>query len=383
MIQYAKYFKTFLIEFITGLRYLSIKKNVFSTSFDKRVLVSYLVKPWNVLSYDHANNLELICIARSFNELGFQVDLIHYQNKIFNDYSNYNVIFGFGHPFENCILSTEAKKTLKVLYATGANPLWSMKQSFERLYAFYNKVHIVKKEYLRDGGNEFLLQYYLAHKIILVGNDYIKNTYFTKIHNDIQTISGVVFNKNIDVDYSLKAKRKYLWFGSSGIVHKGLDLILDSFMQRPNLELHVCGTIDQRFQASYNEVLLCHNNIHFHGFISINSNFFKQLMETCSFVISASVSEGMSTSVLTCMVNGGLIPIITLSTGIDINENFIQIESCKEEALLDAIDKSQSLDLQEIISVSKIIKDETKVKYSETTFINKFKSIILNYERSC
>src|SRR5207247_2455643 len=61
-----------------------------------------------------------------------------------------------------------------------------------------------------------------------------------------------------------ECRRHYLWFGSGGFVRKGLDLVLDAFVEMPEYHLTVCGPIQQerQFEAAYHKELYETPNIH-------------------------------------------------------------------------------------------------------------------------
>ncbi len=39
-------------------------------------------------------------------------------------------------------------------------------------------------------------------------------------------------------------RKTYLWFGSGGFAHKGLDLVIDAFADLPDHRLLICGPLD-------------------------------------------------------------------------------------------------------------------------------------------
>jgi glycosyltransferase involved in cell wall biosynthesis len=114
------------------------------------------------------------------------------------------------------------------------------------------------------------------------------------------------------------AKKRFLWFGSSSWVHRGLDLVLEAFMELPDLELFICGS-DQRFLEVYGEGLKKCRNIHHVGFVTPDSEQFRELVLKTATVVYASAAEGCSTSIVQCM-RFGLIPIATEATGLSVHD---------------------------------------------------------------
>ena len=89
---------------------------------------------------------------------------------------------------------------------------------------------------------------------------------------------------------------------------KGLDLLLDVFCKRLDLELYVCGIVEKDFEEVFWSELHDTPNIHYLGWVSVDSPIVQHLAETCGFVILPSVSEGCPGSVIN-MMRLGLIPI--------------------------------------------------------------------------
>lgn len=115
------------------------------------------------------------------------------------------------------------------------------------------------------------------------------------------------------------AKRGFLYFGSAAWIHRGLDLVIEAFLQT-DLELYICGP-DQRFLEVYGPEIKAHGRIHLVGFVTPGSPEFMDLMSRCAGVVYASAAEGCSTSILQCL-SFGLIPIVTQATGLSVHDHW-------------------------------------------------------------
>ena len=62
-------------------------------------------------------------------------------------------------------------------------------------------------------------------------------------------------------------RTRFLWLGSRGMVFKGLDLVLDAFVQMPEYHLTVCGPVakEKDFEQVYYQELYHTSNIHTYG----------------------------------------------------------------------------------------------------------------------
>jgi glycosyltransferase involved in cell wall biosynthesis len=168
-----------------------------------------------------------------------------------------------------------------------------------------------------------------------------------------------------------EAKNHFLWFGSSRFIHRGVDLLLDIFLRRTDLYLHICGPIQNEpmFWNNYQARLAKSKNIFIHGFVDITSVVFKRILDRCAFLIYPSASEANSASVLTVLGNGGLIPIVTKNCSLDFPSFSIEIEggvdnAVEERNIEKAIEKALTYSIEDIKSNSEAAFDFVKEHHS-------------------
>jgi glycosyltransferase involved in cell wall biosynthesis len=131
------------------------------------------------------------------------------------------------------------------------------------------------------------------------------------------------------------ARHSFLWFGSGGMVHKGLDLVLETFAGLPDLELFVCGPVDRErdFERFYRRELYELDNIHTLGWVDVSGRLFLGLAERCAALVYPSCSEGGGSSALTCM-HAGLIPMLTREASVDLSpERTVELVDLDIDAL--------------------------------------------------
>ena len=96
--------------------------------------------------------------------------------------------------------------------------------------------------------------------------------------------------------------------------------MVDIFLDIPHLNLEIYGpTSDSLFLKYYSEKIKNSPNIMYNGFIDVGSKEFEDVCNRNSFQIFLSCSEGMATSVLTCM-RYGIVPIITYESSINVDK---------------------------------------------------------------
>jgi len=343
--------------------YHQILPNYFKTDYPKKVLISYILDPFirGTYNYKHTNYIESIIIAQAFHSLQYTVDIVEYSNTKKIDYSGYAVIFGFGRPIEN-YYKTAAALTAKVIYyGTGNQYNFINKVSIERAYGFYKKHGVLIASSIRFAEEMWSWQTMYADAMIVMGNEFTRQTwakYYALNQEHIFTINAPFYKKAQMVKGERNwetARKNFVFFGSNCLIHRGLDLLLDLFLERSDIHLHLCCSLDNEpgFYNVYREKLKNAANIKVYGFVDIMKDVrFESILNTCGFVIYPSASEGGAPSVVTVMGNGGLIPVISRACSIDIpdgygfifeNPDLNEIEQCINRALNTGIESLKTM----------------------------------------
>ncbi len=338
--------------------------NYFNTSHTKTALLSYIrfvFEKGYVHDERHTNRYTTFIIAEALSRLGYNVDIINYSDHFSGDINKYDVVLGLGNPLEYALQNRESKKTKVIAFGTGCNPFFSNVITISRIVDFYkrsNQLLLSSSRYIRE---DQPLQHEIADWIILHGSTFARTTYRP---DHINSIHAPVFIKKAATRTNEEwnvAKKNYIWFGSDGAIHKGLDLVIEAFAKTPDCNLYICGNLDseKEFMDYYNPVISSHPNITYQGFVNIDSDLFQEITRKCAFVIYPSASEGNSPAVITCMANGGMIPIVTKNADVDLNGFGVLIHDFTVDAVVDSIKKSQILSLEELKTQSEKIIAET------------------------
>lgn len=359
-------------------RYDYIQNINYYSEEQKKILIVYITNPLTKnlnTELTHTNIHESLSIIRTFIEKDFCIDVIDslesaYEKLIKKEY--YDYIFGLGEIYYYaCSVNPNAKK---IMYITEASPRFAQKQEKERL-EYYNERHGKMPKASRTSLFYKDEQFDNTDKYILIGNEHTKNT-FDYLNKSIYTISATGL---INVDYKCnrnvnESRRNFLWFGSYGAIHKGLDVLVEAFSELQECNLFIAGL--RKEEEKY--IKINSPNINNVGFVNIYSKEFIELMDKCSFVILPSCSEGMATSVLTCM-NHGLVPIVTKECGIDTENMGIIIEDYHIESLKSIIRECSKIDLLELGNMHKVIYESSRKKYCSDKFKENFNKIIDKY----
>lgn len=287
------------------------------------VLVSYVIDPFlresgEPISNDHTHHWESFQIAQTFLNHGFSVDVVSYLDNTFIPAKNYSFFVGARTNFQR-ISEHLNVECVKVVHLDTAHWLFNNHAAYQRLLSLQNRRGVTLNNIKMVEPN-LAIEY--ADLGTVLGNRFTMETYryAGKPLYRIPISAPVTYDWDPDKDYS-KARSNYLWFGSSGFVHKGLDLVLEAFLELPHHNLYICGPIDQesQFVQAFQDTLFNTPNIHTIGWVDVASEKFINIAGKCVGLVYPSCSEGGGGSAITCM-HAGIIPILSSQTSVDIAE---------------------------------------------------------------
>jgi hypothetical protein len=131
-----------------------------------------------------------------------------------------------------------------------------------------------------------------------------------------------LFNNGLDgiepTDPALRNPRRFLFLGGYGQVHKGLDLLLETFADNPDLHLTVCSQFEREpdFVRAFRREMYGVQSVKSVGFVDVRSARFRELQSTCGYLILPSCSEGEATNV-TVGLSFGLTAVVSDACGFD------------------------------------------------------------------
>ncbi|AKG23272.1 glycosyltransferase [Calothrix sp. 336/3] len=300
-------------------RFISLQPG---TSPIGNVLISYILEPFLLksLPHNHTQYWECQQIAQTFLNMGYAVDIIRYDNDAFIPEKDYKFFIETRWNLQRChpYLSSDC---IKIFHADTAHILFHNAAEANRLLALQKRRGVTLKSQRYEPPNHALEN---ADYVTVLGNEFTINT-FTYANKPIYRIpisSQFTYPWNESKDFDA-CRRNFLWIGSKGLVHKGLDLLLEAFSQMPEYHLTICGAINQEtdFAAAYNQELYHTPNIHTFGWVDIGSQEFINLTNNCLGVVYPSCSEGGGGCVINCM-HAGLIPLVSYEASVDIADRY-------------------------------------------------------------
>lgn len=336
-----------------------------------KVLFSYIIDPildrGRNIPHSHTHFWESWTMAKTFVDLGFQVDAISYLNQEFVPVETYDFFIDVRMNMQR--LAPQMPSTVKVLHADTGH------------FTFHNPAQERRRQDLqrRRGvgvSNDKTLPENQAVEhadlVTLLGNAFTQETYafagkpMFRIPISVPFEYPVLENKDFDA-----SRRHFLWFGSSGLVHKGLDLVLEAFVGLgEDFHLTICGPIDRErdFVRAYDRELYETPNIQVHGWIDVGSPEFLQLAERTCGLVYPSCSEGGGSSVLTCM-HAGIIPLINREVSVDMDaERGVELTDCSVEGIQEAVRGLSARPAEELAMMSQKARDFARARHTKDLF---------------
>jgi hypothetical protein len=354
--------------------FLSSKHAYYLTCIDKNapwVIISYITAPFYKINNQdyfltHQNAQESIKIKELIQKKGFNILIINHSHSLgklmnlklriqLSKIKNKKIQFIFGlEPNFEIVAKLYAPNSLKIYYATGSYYLHQNSSILNRTDTVNNKRNI-NLQYKRLVSDHLSVS--ISDYILQIGSSYTIQSYPPEYHEKIYLIRQSTTIKS-HIDFKFKSeninKTNFLWFGSYGSILKGVDLLIDFFKKREDINLDIVGNLDTDFLQAFENDIFLSNNINYLGYMNVNSREFIEVLEKNTFIIYPSASEGGTPgSVLNAMKNG-LVPILSRYSAFDgINDLGFIINELNLESIEYVVNHVLELDNEDI---SKLIK---------------------------
>ena len=340
------------------------------------VLLSYLVEPFLISENDpqfnkHSNYWECLQMAKTFTGMGYGVDVIsgpslpEHESIPQKDYSFFIDMYRNMDKLAGVI----SKDCIKIYHITRAHWMFHNAAEYRRCLELQQRKMVSvkpRRQVLPNSGIE------LADYGITVGNEFTISTFAFAgkpiFRVPISTCAQFPWPEKKNYQ---SCKKNFLWLGGEGLVHKGLDIVLDAFAARSDFNLFVCARIkdEEDFEKAYLQELYETKNIKAIGWIDVSSAEFLEIANNCIGIISLSCSEGGGGSVIQGM-HAGLIPIVSRESAVDVDDFGIVLKESSIEHLQRTISELSSLPESELGVMSKKAwefarRNHTRERFSE------------------
>ena len=267
----------------------------------------------------HSLHWEVRRMAETLVELGLAVDAVSWTNATFVPAKQYDLVLDVRTNLERWA-PLLGQRAIKLLHCDTAH------------YAFHNAAQLERLRRLESRRGIRLAPHRLlpenraieiADCATVLGNSFTVETWAAAAPATTTIVRTPVscpwtYAWAGDKDYAT-ASRRFLWIGSDGFVHKGLDLALEAFADLPGFELFVCGPIfrEPAFERAFYRELHRTPNIHTLGWVDPASPRFAELARSSIGIVFPSCSEGGGVSALLGL-HAGLLPVVTRESSVDL-----------------------------------------------------------------
>lgn len=218
-----------------------------------------------------------------------------------------------------------------------------------------------------------------ADCVTLCGNDFNINTlrYLSKPVYKLPQAPPAVYPWPDDKEFG-SCRTNFLWFGSHGFVHKGLDLVLEAFAEMPDYQLYVCGPLNKEedFVAAYYKELYQSPNIHAVGWVDVESPEFTMMAKRCLGLVYPSCAEAGGGNVIVCM-HAGLIPLVSYESSVDVEDFGVMFKDNSVNTIQDAVRMVSALPPDQLRGMARKAWEFARANHTKEKFTEEYKKLVL------
>lgn len=305
-----------------------------------------------------STNFESYRTAKTLNKLGYLVTIVNRDAKIklkgkFDLY--YGLAIGGSGRYFEYYYQIAKNAPIKIALSPGASQNITIKNYQDRVKSFEERNNfIISESILRFGNVSFNNLMNETDAIFYHGHDFTLSSYLqvnTKKYKIPSPIKDNIIPTFEEIQNDHSRTKKFFFYSGSGLLHKGLDLIIEAFADLHDFELYIAVlTPEPWFLKYYRDILSKSPNINWLGSMKSDSKIMREITMKCGFVISASCSDADPVSVIECM-RYGMIPVVTRETDISIR-NKLEIKNPTVQSVKQSIILSSKLKSNEVKKLS-------------------------------
>ncbi|MCC2641108.1 MAG: hypothetical protein K0S45_1521 [Nitrospira sp.] len=315
---------------VVSLRAAGVSKGNVLISYDNQGLICQ--GRGQVIPSSHPQFYKTIVMAQTFLHMGYDVDVIHTENQKFIPWKSYDVMVDVRFNLQR-LQPYLPSNCLKIFHCDTAQIVYQNMAEMGRILALQKRrgvtvpanrletphLGVDHADYLTTCGNEFTISTYA----------YSGKPIF-RLPMLVQKMWPWPEAKDFEA-----SRNRFLWFGSRGMVHKGLDLVLEAFAQMPECQLTVVGPVleEPEFVNIYRKELFHTPNIKLVGWLDNYSDEFQILLNQSVAHVFPSCSEAGAAAVVETMA-AGLIPLVTYEASVDVENFGVLLEDASIETIM-------------------------------------------------
>ncbi len=379
-----EFFRKFGVELV---RYVpNVYERMVSLEPEKKnqgnILISYhikpfLLKPGEPIPNSHTSQWRCLQIARTFLDLGYSVDVIDSHNHVFQPKKSYALFVGIRINFDR-IAGLLNSDCIKIVHLDTAHWVHNNYSTYRR------KLELQQRRGITIKGSDRIVEKTLALEnadcVTVCGNDFNVNTlrYSDKPIYKLPQSPPAVYPWPDDKEFNA-CRANFLWFGSHGFVHKGLDLVLEAFAEMPDHHLYVCGPLQREkdFVAAYHKELYQTPNIHAVGWVDVERPEFTAIANKCLGLVYPSCSEAGPGNVIVCM-HAGLIPLVSYESSVDVEDFGVMFKDNSVNTIKTSVQMVSNLPSGQLLQMARKAWEFARANHTREKFTEDYKELVSN-----
>ncbi len=342
-----------------------------------RVLLAYVIEPFlssQGPSSSHTHHGESQLMAQAWLQRGFIVDVIDYDNPAFAPKHSYDWFVSARTNIQRIRARLNADCRC-VVHLDTSHYTTNNRDALARVVAcqqrrgvdLFGSVRMIEV----NAGIE------AADAGIVLGNDETARTYGYAgkplYPLDVPAVVDLPWSEGKDFE---AARTRFVWLGSDGAVHKGLDLVLEAFARLPDCHLTICGPIDRdpAFCSAYAAELAL-PNVERLGWVDVSGEQFARLVATSVALVYPSCREGQAGAAVNC-IRAGLIPIVSRETGVDVDPSGTVLEDCAVETIIEAVKAVSQASPEALYTRARATWEHGQARFSHAAYRQRYGEIV-------
>jgi glycosyltransferase involved in cell wall biosynthesis len=169
---------------------------------------------------------------------------------------------------------------------------------------------------------------------------------------DVPAVAMAEHDSPAGKDFAL-CRSRFVGLGGRGLVHAGMDRVLEAFAALPATQLTVCADLsaERDFERAYAVELYRTPHISTIGPLDVAGSRFRQVARDSVAMVFASCSEGQAPEVIAGMA-AGLIPVVTRESGVDVDDCGLLLGDASVDAIRRAVETILGLPSQRLSEMS-------------------------------
>jgi glycosyltransferase involved in cell wall biosynthesis len=218
------------------------------------------------------------------------------------------------------------KQARKILFLVNSHPIYRLKKLIQESLSYGKKISMM--EYVSP--YVFLKCRRFADQMIIIGNEFVKNTY---IAYGVDEKSLILMNSGVNKDKLLpnpkerrESKLRIIYVSSYLALRKGLFRVIDIWQKlkdigvdQSKIELLIMGRPEPMYKNDLENFVKKYSNVRFVGWIDSSHDEYIKVLQSSYVILFPSIEEGQVGTVLEAMSTGS-VPIISQASGIQFEE---------------------------------------------------------------